>query len=59
VHFDRNRLQTLSETVSVETALWREWEKKAKIIHTGFSEKTLTVKMPTSNHLAVLAVLIL
>lgn len=53
MHFDRNRLQTLSETASVETALWREWKKKAKIIHAdfGFSKKILIVKMPTSNHL--------
>lgn len=54
MHFDRKRLQTLSETVSVETALRKiQRKKKAKIIlaDTVFLKKTSIVKMSTSNHL--------
>lgn len=47
MHFDRNRLQTLNETSSAETALWKGW-KKRKISHVDF---VFEGKVPISNHL--------
>lgn len=55
MHFDRNRLQTFSETVSAETVLRKIWKKKKKakpiLADIGFLKKTLIVKMSNSNHL--------